>query len=424
MLALEGNVETAGTRSLQAEGPGAGHATGSLRFVAVGTSLLALAFVFQVLLLVVTGRGSERRDFVSYWAAGQQFVHHENPYDAGAVLRLEQSQGFPADKQALIMRNPPSALMLVAPLGFLGYRMAARLWSALLLGCLLGSVRLLWGMHGRPASRFRLMGYPFGPMFVCLLFAPALACLFSGQTALFALLGLVLFLRFHRSHQFLAGLSLWLCALKPHLFLPFAVVLLVWMVYTRSYPVLAGAIVALSASTAAALVIDPACLGQYTQMMQTAGIEREFIPCLGMALRLGIPPHAAWQQYAPAAVGCVWAVSYYWRRRDDWDWMEHGALLTLVSIFVSPYAWLTDQALAVPALLQVALRTSFRSLVELAFASFVIEMEIVCMIDLHSAMYVWTAPIWLVWYVYALRHAEIEPGVTSPCAAPAPLSAG
>jgi hypothetical protein len=409
-------VGTLQARSPRAEGADDRTATGVLRFVAVGTTLAALAFVFQVLLLVVTGSGSGRRDFVSYWAAGQQFVHHGNPYDAGAVLRLEQSQGFPPDKQALIMRNPPSALMLVAPFGFLEYWIAARLWSVLLLGCLLGSVRMLWGMHGRPAGCFRLLGYSFGPMVVCSLFGPALVCLFAGQTALFALLGLVLFLRFHRSRQFLAGLSLWLCALKPHLFLPFAVVLLLWIVYTRSYPVLAGAVVALSASSAVAFVFDPLCWAQYVRMMQTAGIEHEFIPCLGMALRLGIPPHGAWQQYAPAVAGCVWAVSYYWRRRDVWDWMEHGALLMLVSIFVSPYAWLTDQALALPALLQVGLRTSFRSLVELAFASFVIEIEMVCMLDLHSVLYVWTVPIWLVWYFSALRHAD----VTDPSAAPLP----
>jgi hypothetical protein len=236
---------------------------------------------------------------------------------------------------------------------------------------------------------------------VPLLFAPALACVFFGQTALFALVGLALFLRLQRSHPFLAGLCLWLCALKPHLFLPFAAVLLLWIVVTRSYTVLAGAILALGASSAAALLFDSATWSQYAQMMRTVGIEREFIPCLAIALRFAVSPNSTWPQYIPAAAGCLWAVWYYWARRDRWDWLQHGPVLVLVSILMSPYGWLTDQALALPALLLVTYRASFRSLLVLALASAAIEIEILCNTSMHSAFYLWTAPAWLAWYLYA-----------------------
>ena len=78
----------------------------------------------------------------------------------------------------------------------------------------------------------------------------------AGQTALFALLGLILFMRFHRSHQFLSSVSLWLCAIKPHLFLPFAAVLLVWVILSRSYRVLMGAVLALGASSIVTFRLD------------------------------------------------------------------------------------------------------------------------------------------------------------------------
>ena len=51
---------------------------------------------------------------------------------------------------------------------------------------------------------------------------------------------------------FAAGLALWLCMLKPHLLLPFAAALLLWIVTSRAGRVLAGAVVALALSTAAA----------------------------------------------------------------------------------------------------------------------------------------------------------------------------
>jgi hypothetical protein len=365
----------------------------------VASCVLALVFAIDVCMLLLTGNGSERRDFISYWAAGQQLTHHQNPYDAAATLRLERSMGFPPGGDALIVRNPPSALVLVAPLGWIGFRAAALSWSLLLLGCWLVSVRMLCSIEVRPTKRFDVFGYSLSPEFLLALFAPALACVLFGQTALFALLGLVLFLRLHRSNPFLAGVSLWLCALKPHLFLPFAAVLLLWIVVTRGYAVLAGAVVALGASSLVALRLDPSAWPQYAQMMRTVGLEREFIPCLSIALRFAVSPGTTWLQYLPAALGCIWAIGYFWTRRSAWDWAHDGPLLVLVSMLVSPYAWLTDQVLAIPALLVVAHRASFRSLLVLALASSAIEIAILCGLYLHSAFYLGTQAAWLAWFL-------------------------
>jgi hypothetical protein len=368
----------------------------------VASCILALVFAIDVCTLLLTGHGSERRDFISYWAAGQQLIHHQNPYDAAATLRLERSMGFPPGGEALIVRNPPSALVLVTPLGWISFRAAALIWSLLLLGCWLASVRLLWPIEHRPLKRFDVFGYSLSSGFLLTLFAPALACVLFGQTALFALLGLVLFLRLHQSNPFLAGVSLWLCALKPHLFLPFAAVLLLWIVVTHSYAVLAGALAALSASSLVALRLDPSAWTQYAEMMRTVGLEREFIPCLSIALRFAISPGATWLQYLPAALGCLWAIGYFWTRRRTWDWARDGPLLVLVSMLVSPYAWLTDQVLAMPALLLAACRASFRSLVVLALASSAIETAILCGLYLHSPFYLWTQVAWLAWFLAAL----------------------
>jgi hypothetical protein len=341
----------------------------------------------------LAGKTSGARDFVVYWATGQQLVHHANPYDRDAMMRIERSAGLAAGYGALFMRNPPWALPLSLPLGFVGLRIGGLVWSLILLACLLGSVRMLWSMHGRPDNQLHWLGYSF---------APALLCLLMGQTSLFALLGFVLFLRLHQTRPFLAGMSLWLCALKPHLFLLFGVVLLVWILVSRAYKLLAGAFVAMAASSGAVYLIDPMAWTQYTQMMRTTGIEKEFIPCLSIVLRLWINPQAMWLQYLPPVLGCVWALAYYWPRRHAWDWMKQGGLLMVVSIFLAPYCWLFDQALAVPALVQGALVTRSRSLlVFLALASVVVEVELIGGVSILSVFYLWTAPAWLAWYLIA-----------------------
>jgi hypothetical protein len=364
----------------------------------VACSLVLAEFLVGLCLLLFTGNNPGHHDVVSFWAAGQQIDRHANPYDGDSILQLERSAGFAPNQQALIARNPPPALCLMMPLGLLAPRPAAILWSLLLLAGLILSVHLLWRMHGRPKNKLHLLAYTFGP---------ALSCILSGQTAIFALAGLVLFLRLQQRHQFAAGLSLWLCALKPHLFLPVGAVLLIWIVATRAYRLFAGSVAALAFSSWVAWHFDPTIWTQYSQMMHSAGLEHEFIPCFGVALRFAIRPAAMWLQYVPAALASAWAIRFYWRHRAAWDWQTHGALLMMVSILCSPYAWMTDQALLIPAILVGVYRATSRAQLYVpALASAFIEIVPLLGRGMHSALYLCTPPLLLAWYLYVSAKAR------------------
>ena len=366
-----------------------------------------LAFAFTTLFLCVvplSGNIAGSRDFVVFWATGQQLVHHANPYDREVMTRIERSAGLDV-QTALYMRNPPWGLPLAAPLGFLGLRIGALLWSLLMLGCLVASVYLLWGMHNRPTNRLHWLGLSFGP---------ALICVMMGQTSLFALLGYVLFLRLHSARPLLAGVSLWLCALKPHLLLPFAVVLIVWIVISKNYKILAGFAVAMATSCAVVYLLEPSAWTEYSQMMRLSGLDTEYIPCLIVVFRLWISPHSMWLQYLAPALGCAWALAYFWPRRHTWDWQKYGGLLVLVSLVAAPYSWIYDGGLAIPALLQGAYATRSRTLlVLLVAASLLVEVELVGGIKVTSPLYLWTAPAWLAWYLLAQATAA-SPASTTP----------
>jgi hypothetical protein len=228
--------------------------------VIAGGIALALAAMF-VCVVPLAGNIAGARDFVVYWATGQQLAHHANPYDPESMGRIERSAGLAAGYGVLYMRNPPWGLALALPLGFIGLRIGALLWSMVLIACLAASVRMLWLMQGRPRNQLH---------WLALSFAPALVCLIIGQTSLFALLGLVLFLRLHGTRPFLAGMSLWLCGLKPHLFVPFAVVLLAWIAVSKSFKIFAGASVAMAASCALTDWIDPRAWAEYSQMLRAS----------------------------------------------------------------------------------------------------------------------------------------------------------
>jgi hypothetical protein len=366
--------------------------------IAIVSGLSFALTAVTVCTIPFTNSISGARDFVVYWATGQQLAHGANPYDPGAMMQIERAAGLSATSAVGFMRNPPWALPLTFPLGFAGLRIGGFIWSVALMASLLASVYWLWQLYGMPENKRHWLGAAF---------APAVICLLIGQTSLFVLLGYVLFLRLHRTHPFWAGTSLWLCALKPHLFVVIGAVMLVWVLFSKSYEILAGAASAVAASCLLAWIIDPAAWSQYAAMMRVSGIDVEVIPCLSIVLRRWISPNAIGLQYLPSVIGCAWALSYYWRKRHTWSWVRDGAPVTLVSLLCAPYSWITDQALAIPALIAGAIRTRSQILlVLLAMASILIEAELLNGIMLSSNLYLWTAPAWLVWYLLAGTHAD------------------
>lgn len=351
------------------------------------------------------------RDFISYWATGRQLVLHADPYDRDAVAALEHREGLSAGA-VLIMRNPPWALPLAYPLGFLSLRLAALLWSLLLLVSLLVAVRFVRHLYGDPPNRLHWLG---------LSFTPALICITMGQTSLFALLGLVLFLRWHCSRPFWAGASLWLCALKPHLFLPFAAALAAWIFVSHAWRLVAGAAASLAFSSAFAYLLYPHAWLEYERLMRSPAVENDFIPCLAYVFRHWADAPAAWLQYLPAVLCCIWAIFYYWRRRAAWDWRSNGGLLMLVSLTFAPYCWFYDQCLAIPALLDGAYSVRSRNfLAVLALAVFAMDIEI-CTVHIVSPLYLWTAPAWLAWYLFSQHLFQADRSLKP--AAPQKLSA-
>ena len=376
----------------------------------------ALAILYTVLFLCLLPFDRQtvaRRDFIVYWATGQQLVHHGNPYDPAALNQIEHDAGF-SDSSSYYMRNAPWALTLALPLGFVGPMAASLPWSLLMLGLLVLSVRILWklfrGPKNSPAKSLVWLGYCF---------PPALWCVLLGQTSIFLLFGFTLFLRFHKTRPFAAGAALWLCSIKPHLFLPFAVVLLVWIFVARAWRILWGAATAFAAGALITTCIDPAAWSQYAYYMRTSVVTREFTPCLADLLRDSIRPTAEWLAFVPAILGCLWALVYFWPRRHHWDWLEQGSLLVLVSLLVAPFGWIFDQSLALPAVLWGASRTSSQLLLSaLALIYILVELQLVHF-DLHSAAWLWTTPAWLAWYLFA-RASRHKPGMMPMPASPSP----
>ncbi len=365
--------------------------------VAGGFCLMAAFYA-----ITLNDKDAAERDFIQYWVAGQQLVHRANPYDPAATLRLERACGLDESQSPRVSFSPPVALFLTLPLGLASAKTGLLLWLLLLLACLSVALFLLWKIHGKPEGRLHLLGY---------VFAPALCCLGGGQLGIFFLLAIALFLYLHKSRPFLAGAALLPCAMKPHLFLPFAAVLLLWVVTRKVYGLLAGFSAALLASCALTLSLDRQVWSQYSQTMQATGVLNVWVPSLSATLRYLIAPKALWLQFLPEAAACLWAVWYFLSRRNRWSWMEQGMILLLVSAICVPYGFFFDETMLFPAVLFGLYRAldSHRSILPLALIGGVSLIEVLASAPVVSPYYLWTTPAWLAWYLYATRSTGRHP---------------
>jgi hypothetical protein len=347
---------------------------------------------FSLSFIVSAGRAANR-DFIVYWASSQLLDKGANPYDPTAMTSLEHSEGWLQQEPALF-NNPPFTLVLTMPLGVLSARMANGLWIFLMVVCVVMSMHLIREIHGNPPNRIHLLGYTFGPILICLA---------AGQIVAFMLIGLVLFLLFYKSRPFTAGIALSVCAIKPHLLLPFGVALLLWTIHRKQARLVLGVATGILAACAIVLVVRPTVWGDYFTMLRSEHLENIFMPTPSAMLRLAIHPSWPWLQLVPAALACLWAAWYYLQHRGEWEWAGYeGYLLLLVSLFVAPRCWTTDEVLAVPALLALFYRGRHRvALGCLAAASVVATGELFFQVQPNSGLYVWTTTAWLACYLLA-----------------------
>ena len=344
------------------------------------------------------------RDSIAYWATGKLLVHLQNPYSQSTVLALEKGQGYRGEKP-LMLRPLPWSTWMVLPLGLLNAYWAWVAWIAVLIASLVITIRVCWRMYGdgqSPPTVFLLAGY---------LFAPVAACLVAGQMGIVLLLGVVLFFLWEEEQPFLAGASLVIPFVKPHIFSLIWPILAVWVITRKKWSLLAGAVTALAFACLIALAFDPAIFQHYYEMLRQEGIQHQFIPALSGMLRLIFFRRLFWTQFVPLGLGLLWSAKYYWTNRKTWNWRQHGPALLVVAVLTTPYSWISDEVVVLPAILQGVV---WMARVKLRARSQFVILLLVCLnllvlvmvrfeVRPDTGMYFWSSLVWFSWYFYARR---------------------
>lgn len=378
----------------------------ALGVAATGILLVVFATHFHTIKNAVV-----QRDSIAYWAAGKLLFQGQNAYDSTTVLRLEQQHGY-QEERPLVLRTPPWALFMVLPLGLSGPFWAWVIWMGLSFASLLLAMRFCRRLYGAEVPRdiFSVVGYTF---------APIPACLVSGQMGLVLLLGIVLFLWWEQKWPYLAGAALILPFAKPHLLSLFWLTLFLWVIKRKQREVALGFVAAWTGAIGIALAMDTHVFQHYREMLHTASIGTEFIPALSGVIRLLFFRHFFWVQFVPVTVGLIWGAWYFLKKMSVWNWKEHGPVLLAVSVLVTPYSWLADESVLLPAILQ-ATAFLYHARAGMKVATKLVLMLIASLngllllilrfkIPFATGIYFWSSLVWFFWYFYARRvHGRVQ----------------
>ena len=251
-------------------------------------------------------------------------THHENAYPpiglAGRALGLD----WPVEH---VSTHPPTAFVLVAPIAFLPWPLAAMIWAWLMLGLL--------------AFAFRLYGLPWlialGLTPIALLWPPVSTSL--GQFTILWLFGLAVGYRSMRHSCFLSGVGIGLAALPKLL----PGVMIVPFLSKRRWHALLGMATVGIASLAGAALLSPDVLSQYVRANRlnaiTMMLREDNASLLGTGYRWG----GGW---GITLVSGFLALIVWTNRREV---RETGApfpsttlwmLLTYVSVALLPVSWI------------------------------------------------------------------------------------
>lgn len=371
------------------------------------TSWLKVTFLILVVIAMVSWLANASMpvdDFVEYWAASRLLWAGENPYSPELMAALQKSAGSQSEAP-LMMLNPPWTLFLVLPFGRIRYSTARLIW--LLLNLLLIVFSLHWGWRlYRGHIRDRWIAYGLGLSFV-----PGLATLFLGQIGAFVAAGLVGFLLcVQRGKYGLAGACLLLVAVKPHLLYLFWTALLLWSLLHRNFRLCWGGGLAGLLATSVVVFLQPEIVSHYVRMMSQEPPHHQWVtPTFGTLLRLLLGMDRTVLQFVPMGLGIGWLVLYWRRWRHCWDWQARTPMLLLVSVATTGFAWVFDQVVLLPALIQAAVWVSeswrqTRSRITL-LVYFLINGSLVVSVYLRLGVlgFLWVAPAWLLVYVFLNR---------------------
>jgi hypothetical protein len=271
------------------------------------------------------------RDFLNLWMYGRALFEGGEPsrfYDVATyndALAQMLGAGYPGQNWP----NPPTALVVMAPFGLLGYFPALMAWAAV-------SVLAFYLAGRREIADLRTLA-------IVLMSPAALLCVLSGQSSLLTTAALLAIFAQLDKRPTLSGVLIGLLTVKPQLGILFPFALIAsgrWRVFFAAGVTalaLLAASVALGGFESWHAYIVKALPLQREVLQDAAGTAMPFHPTIFMNIRGLVGNHVAEIIQFAFALAAVVAVSAAFRTRRGADPRTLQALFLACTVSASPY---------------------------------------------------------------------------------------
>jgi hypothetical protein len=291
-------------------------------------------------------------DFLLFWSTAKLIIQGHNPYDGELLLKMMSQTVGP---MAYDMRVPtlPALAGLLIPFAILPFNIALLTWTILNVALALAGLHLVYRTIQIPDNRRKLaikfaFISTFYPLFLAIKLAQIIPLLFFC-TALFCANQDKLN---DRRKGFFSGLALAVCTIKPHLFLPFLIVVSLWTLRSRMWRVAIGFIVGV-----ASLWLFPVCFNpRVYSLFLNSDLSNSLnwrTPTIGFWLA-ELAGGVAYLKFLPLLLACGYALSTGLTVS-----FEEGALCRItrrmipLSLACAPYLWVYDFVLLIPAIIPI-----------------------------------------------------------------------
>ena len=343
-------------------------------------------------------------DFIEYWTATRLLLQGGNPYSPTELLAAQRALGW-METEPLMMWNPPWTLSFTLLFGLLDYDTAQFVWFVSHALILFVGSQVLWKIYGGSAGKSHY------PVIAVLSFAPTYFALLLGQIGPLVLLGLIAFLASVKRYAWvLAGSTLTIAAIKPHLLYLVWLALLFWTVKEKKWQLSIAFLAAGISLSLLPLWFDGQVYSRYFQLLAAGGVVRPLdwaTPSLGTALAQLFAIPDAWIRWLPGLAAAAWLFWYWSHRNRQWDWLTELPLLLSVSIATASFAWTFDHIVLLPAVVQAAVWVSQceakrkRAVIVGMYIMLAAALVLIKVFVRNDFWYFCTAPTYLLLFLYA-----------------------
>lgn len=285
-----------------------------------------------------------RIDFRVYWSAFQVLQGGGNPYNKELVYQVQRQLCTVHRDMPLLFWNPPWFLPILSPFLWWDFETAVPLWFAANILFLFFAVLLTWKAV-RPERPPRI-----GDLLLFSVFLPTFCALYFGQLGIAIGASLALFLwAIKNNRDALAGFSLALPSTKPHLLFLFWIALLVWTWRERRWLPLAVLSATVIAFTGITLFFAPDALHSWLTGFDPIYVHTRSASAV-MLLRALAPENTQLTVFSMIVLPLASVIAYSaWLllKKNALVWEELLPPTLCLSLLLTPYSWLHDQALLI-----------------------------------------------------------------------------